>query len=156
MNTFHDLFRFPTRKVDGNSPPDDRRGEFFSQLVERSRKLHLWSPGQPTSQTGRRILIGIATWSGYDLALLDLIEDAIHAPIRIDVFDTEVCRTPPDLERYIPGLDPGPQTPFVGLWENGQLVEMAAGFPGRQLAARVCSLEWDDVTACMAAVHARP
>jgi hypothetical protein len=156
MNTFHDLFRFPTRKIDGKFPPDDRRGEFFPQLVERSRKLHLWSPGQPTSQTGQRILIGIATWSGYDLALLDLIEDAFTAPIRIDVFDTTVCRTEADLEGYIPGLDSGPQTPFVGLWENGRLVETAAGSSGRQLVARVCSLEWAEVLDCMATVNSRP
>src|SRR4051812_38315743 len=125
MTTFHDLFRQPTRPVDGTFPPD-RRSELLPALVERSRKLHIWEPGQPTSTHGPRLLIGVATWSGYDLNLLDLVEEAFHAPVRIDVFDTDKCRSMDDLNAYIPGFEIGHQPPYVGLWQDGTLVETAA------------------------------
>lgn len=144
MNTFHDLFRQPTRAIDG-AFPEDRRRELLPAVVERSRKLHLWSPGQPTAVVGPRLLIGVATWSGYDLNLLDLIEEATHAPVRIDVFDTDACLSQAELDLYIPGVNTGPQTPFVGLWQDGVLVEKQSGHWGRQLVARVCGIEWADV-----------
>lgn len=154
MNTFHDLFRQPTRAVNGAFPADRRR-ELLPQLVARSRKLHLWAPGQPTSEVGPRLLIGVATWSGYDLNLLDLIEESTHAPIRIDVFDIDGCQSLTDLEQFIPNVDIGPQTPFVGLWRDGTLVEQASGHSGRQLVARECGLDPADVDARLGSVLSR-
>ena len=154
MTTFHDLFRQPTRAVNG-SFPDDRRGELFPNLVERSRKLHLWTPGQPISQRGLRLLIGIATWSGYDLNLLDLVEDAVHSPVRIDVFDTGSCLTIDDFRRFVPDTELGNSTPVVGLWDNGRLVESGWGESGRQIVIRVCNIDPTDVVSRMKTILQR-
>jgi hypothetical protein len=154
MNTFHDLFRQPTRPVDGAFPADRRR-ELLPRVVERSRKLHLWSAGEPIPCTGQRLLIGVATWSGYDLNLLDLIEEFADGPVRIDVFDVDTCLSPGELDRYIPNVDIGPQTPFAGLWRDGVLVEQASGHQGRLLVARVCGLSPDAVDERLSSIYAR-
>lgn len=144
MTTFHDLFRQPTRKVNGSFPPD-HRDELFPGMVERSRKLHLWAPGLPTSEHGPRLLIGVAMWSGYDLNLLDLVEEAVHGPVRIDVFDIGVCQSVPEIDAYIPGLGDVPMPPFAGLWNDGRLIEAAAGHPARELICRVCDIPSDEM-----------
>jgi hypothetical protein len=148
MNTFHDLFRQPTRAV-GTSFPSDRRRELFPGFVERSPKLHLWSPGQPIPDRGSRLLVGVATWSGYDLNLLDLIEEAPASAVRVDVFDTDALPDLAALEHYIPGVEMAHQTPIVGHWLDGRLVETAVGFHGWHLVARVCGIPASDVDARM-------
>ena len=140
MTTFHDLFRQPAQAVNGAFPPD-RRAELFPGLVERSRKLHLWAPGQPTSDVGPRLLIGIAVWSERDLELLDVIENATHTPVRIDVFNLDQCRSPDEIRRYVPGVEVPQQSPLVGLWNDTVFVESASGFHGRQLVYRVLGLD---------------
>lgn len=154
MNTFHDLFRLPTR------PPStanflDRRRELFPGFVERSPRLHLWSPDQLIPDRGPRLLIGAATWSGYDLNLLDLIEEAPVVGIRVDVFDVDSLTNEDDFQRYIPGLVHAFQTPFVGYWVDGRLVESATGFHGRQLVVRVCGLPTWEVESRMNTVISR-
>ena len=44
----------------------------FPECVKNS-EMHLWQPGQPIAAHGRRLLIGVATYSVYDLKLLDLV-----------------------------------------------------------------------------------
>lgn len=154
MNTFHDLFRQPTRRV-GEDFPKDRRRELFPGFVERSPKLHLWSADQPVPEQGPRLLIGVATWSGYDLNLLDLIEEAPASPVRVDVFDVDSCSDLSELQRHLPGLGSPTHTPFVGYWIDGKLVESATGFHGRQLAARVCNLPAEEVEARMNTIRNR-
>lgn len=154
MNTFHDLFRYTTRPMNGAFPPD-RRSELFPDMVSRSRKLHLWAPGQPTSEFGQRLLIGIATWSGYDLNLLDLIEEAVHSPVRIDVFDTNSTPNFDAIREYLPGIEDGMMVPFAGLWNDGQFIESAAGHEAIRLVKRVCNLDDTTVDARLSTVLAR-
>ena len=45
----------------------------FPECVESS-EIHLWRPGQRIAAIGRRILIGVATYSVYDLKLLDVLQ----------------------------------------------------------------------------------
>ncbi|MBY0512691.1 MAG: hypothetical protein K2P78_02125 [Gemmataceae bacterium] len=154
MNTFHDLFRQPTRRV-GSAFPSDRRRELFPGFVERSPKLHLWTAGQPVPEHGPRLLIGVATWSGYDLNLLDLVEEAPASPVRVDVFDIDSCLDPAILDRYVPGAVAPVQPPLVGYWNDGRLVEWAAGHLGHQLVVRVCNLPPQDVETRMRSILAR-
>src|SRR5688572_7885146 len=72
----------------------DNRSERFPSVVREHPILHLWHPGQsfPTDQP--RLLIGVATWSGYDMLLLDLIaserllsDRPNDTTVRVDVFD---------------------------------------------------------------------
>ena len=153
MNTFHDLFRQPTR-AHGGPLPKDRRRELFPGFVERSPKLHLWAPGQPVPDRGQRRLIGAATWSGYDLNLLDLIEEAPADAVRVDVFDADAA-TLQTLDQFVPGIEFPHHTPFVGYWLDGAFVESAVGYDGRHLAARVCGIPAEDVNARMKDLYSR-
>jgi hypothetical protein len=152
MNTFHDLFRQPTRRVGGGFPPDRRR-ELFPGFVERSPKLHLRTD-QAVPAKGAYLLLGVATWSGYDMNLLDLIEEVPDNGVRVEVFDADSFSTPDDLARLIPGTA-FLQTPFVGYWLDGKLVESASGYAARQLVARVCGLDLAEVDDRMKSVTAR-
>lgn len=140
MTTFHDLFRQPTRAVGGGFPPDHRR-ELFPGYVARSPRLHLWSPGDPIPERGERLLVGVATWSGYDLNLLDLIEEAPAGPIRVDVFDLDTCPDQHAIADRVPGIGEVVQPPVAGYWVDGRLVETAGGHRASQLVARVCGLD---------------
>ena len=152
MNTFHDLFRQPTRKA-GDTFPADRRSALLPGFVERSPKLHLWSPDQPPPP-GARLLVGVAVWSGYDMNLLDLIEEAPESGVRVEVFDVDCLKSSADLARIMPDLA-GLQTPFVGLWEDGRLVESAEGFAGRGLVTRACGLDPTEVEGRMKSLLTR-
>jgi hypothetical protein len=124
----------------------------FPEFVESS-EMHLWRPGQPMSANGRRLVIGVATYSVHDLNLLDLIQSYLtshsvnggidFAPdsvLSVDVFDVLDCRTPNDFEKYVPGIGPVSQTPVVGLWVDGGLVGSAFGYDGRMLIYSACQL----------------
>jgi hypothetical protein len=92
----------------------------------------------PAASEGERILVGIATWSVYDLKLLDTLDAALsnggHQTV-VDVFDVDDCDGHKDFERYIPGLTQVLATPVVGIWRDGALISSATGASGRILLA---------------------
>jgi hypothetical protein len=153
MNTFHDLFRQPTRRAGAGFPPDRRR-ELFPGFVERSPRLRLWVPGQSIPAQGSFLLLGVATWSGYDMNLLDLIEGTPDTGIHVEVLDVDTVSSAEALARLFPGVALL-QTPFVGYWLDGKLTESASGFEGRKLVARVCGLNLSEVEDRMKTVTAR-
>ncbi len=108
---------------------NDRAGQLFPLLVERSR-LHLWRPGEPIVAS-RRLLVGVATWSLYDLSLLDRLDDAAARDAavvdRIDVFDLDRMERG-DFEDHLPGLGEVLGTPVVGFWEDGIAGEKGFGW----------------------------
>ena len=95
--------------------------------------------GRPDVPHETRFLIGVATWSGYDWAMLDkLAARGPRLPCRVDVFDVDDCKvadhkTPADFEGYVPDIGPVYHTPLVGRWQDGLLVDKASGFKGRAL-----------------------
>jgi hypothetical protein len=141
MSKFHDLLQARADVPVGEQQESARKS--FPLVVSKSR-YNLWSPGQPISTHGNRLLVGVATYAEPDLALLDLLQEAVdwrdkNAP-RIDVFNTLDCKSRQDFEKYIPGIGDVFQTPAVGLWQNGVLTDTAWGKPARDLIARVCNL----------------
>src|SRR5215471_5072327 len=62
----------------------------FPNRVAQSR-LHLWRPTDPIVARGTRLFVGIATWSGFDLRLLDILDQALQEGTilddHIDVFN---------------------------------------------------------------------
>src|SRR5207248_1352338 len=72
MSRFEELFRTVDRPVGDHFPPD-RRGKLFPGVLAQSQRLRPWVAGQPAPRGGRYLLIGVVTWSGYDMALLDRI-----------------------------------------------------------------------------------
>jgi hypothetical protein len=106
--------------------------------VVAQSNLHLWQPGDPVAHQGKRILLGVATYSIYDMRLLDVLDEEAgrrngQTP-RLDVFSVARCRTHEDFARYIPDLGTVLQTPVVGVWEGGALKEKGQGKPARDLA----------------------
>jgi hypothetical protein len=105
-----------------------------------------WWPVDATPHgPGNRLLIGVAVWSGYDLRMLDLLEEAIRAgrgsEVLVGVFDIDRVGSLAELERLLPGIGTVPQTPLVGLWSAGAIKEVAQGFQARQLVSRLFGID---------------
>jgi hypothetical protein len=119
-------------------PGDQQRKAnlLFPELVSRS-SMHLWKPGDPIDAAGRRLLVGVATYSPRDLELLDRLEEYLRvwSAERVDVFNIDDCKAQDDFCKYVPGLVKVLQTPVVGLWINGALSTSATGQPASDILA---------------------
>jgi hypothetical protein len=126
MEKFADLLL----KTSGNpGQAQQLAAELFPRVVAMS-KMKLWRIGDPFSNVGSRILIGIAaSYSIPDLQLLDEITSNISD--QMDVFDVSDCKEMKDFENYIPGIGNVYATPIIGYWENGVLKESLSGFHAR-------------------------
>jgi hypothetical protein len=141
MTTFFDLF---VRHSSDPSVRDDPKwaDQRFPALVASS-PFQLWRPGDPmVFKDNLRLLIGVATWSGYDMRLLDVIAEALGRnpadPPTIDVFNTVDCRSAEDFTRYIPGLHDISQMPVVGFfWRVEQLSTAYHGHAARESIAKI-------------------
>jgi hypothetical protein len=128
------------------SEENERAKALFPRLVQQSR-LHLWSPGDPIDR-GRRLLVGVATWSLYDLSLLDVLDQVLAEGCsgldRIDLFDLDEVEQR-DFDKYVPGLGKVVGTPVAGHWENAILGDRAFGWQAIQLTSRLVgvSLTWN-------------
>ena len=110
----------------------------------RESHMHLWYPGDPVSDRGRRFLIGVAMWSGYDLVLLDVLNDAVEQgkiTDRIDVSDCGQLQSRDQFRSYIPGLGEVFQFPVLGVWEFGTFTRCEQGFQARSLILSTYGLE---------------
>jgi len=122
-------------------PAEEREQWVTSQLEQlfSGSVLNAWHLGDPVPTTGCRILIGIVSWSGYDLRLLDALRqaDTVRGQGRIDVLDIEAAARSSGsydyFERVIPGIGKIYQTPIVGIWNNGALMQRGSGAAGREL-----------------------
>jgi len=81
------------------------------------------------------VVMGIAFYSLPDLQLLDELVQASKSghSYSIDIFDVLDCKSMADFDQLIPGVTPVYQTPVVGIWESGKLIEKAWGATARQL-----------------------
>jgi hypothetical protein len=83
------------------------------------------------------MLLGIAPYSLPDLELLDALKESHRqnstSSQRVQVFDVLSCTNANDFDQYVPGIGRVYQTPVVGIWENGVLVQKATGLKARQL-----------------------
>jgi hypothetical protein len=114
------------------------------QLAERVRQSALtWFPDHvETNGTGRRLVVGVAVWSNYDLRLLDLMNEAAKQPdLCVAVLNIDELGSQADIQRVFPGIGDVFQTPVVGYWAAGQLRETASGFAGRQLVGRLLGFD---------------
>jgi hypothetical protein len=149
MTTFFDLFiqHSSDPSVRDNPTWADRR---FSDLAASS-PFHLWTPGDPIPERDVRYLLGVATWSGYDMRLLDVIAEAIRQhpfnPPAIDVFNTADCREQQDFDRYISGIDAVLHTPVVGFWNNGLLKVSVQGHAAREFLAGIFDFRSAEIVA---------
>lgn len=96
-------------------------------------------PALPESPNGTadKLVVGVASWSKYDLALLDELDTfaASHPGFRICVFDVD--RVGREFEQFVPGIGEVVRTPVVGRWSAGVLVERGTGTAGREIVRRM-------------------
>src|SRR5207247_75942 len=120
-----------------------QKREYLRLIAEGG--MHIWSRGDPVPATGKRLLIGYVTWSGYERLLLKIVKEALTGPdrpqIRVDVFDMDDCRSVEEFNDYIPGIGEVCCAPVVGLWADGKLCEKMACSPSRGIIARACGLD---------------
>ena len=144
MNRFLKLFRRETPAPLGQIYADDRSAVFPS-IVAESLDIELWPRNRSTPATGTFLLIGVETWSGYDMKLLDEVEHAIDKPDVVGVFDMQEAQSPDDFDSRIPGLRDVVQGPVVGLWKDGQLIESGSGHSAQNIVFKSCGLNPDDI-----------
>jgi hypothetical protein len=144
MSDFAELFQSVERPVGDHFPPDSR-GQRFPDIVSSSRRFHLFVRGQSIPTSGRVLIVGVVTWSGYDMKLLDRIDSLPDDDLHIEVFDSDTFRTASEVETLIPGINVYAQTPFVGYWVDGVLKDFAAGAFGRKLIANIIGVDPDEL-----------
>jgi hypothetical protein len=147
MTTFFDLFMRNAAGPESRADPTwaDRQ---LPALVAES-PFRLWHPGDPIPEHGLRLLIGVATWSGFDMRLLDVLADVITRRAAkdevVELFNTADCNTPPAFRRYIPKLHNPSQTPYVGIWRDGVLDWSGQGHSAREQVARMFGSGSDEI-----------
>jgi hypothetical protein len=144
MNRFSNLFW----SHPGLNPGEQQRvvEREFPAAVADSR-LRLWRPGDPIASHGVRILIGVAPWSGYDMRLLDVVDEGMgRGPAMVvEVFSTSDCHTQKDFEKYISGVSAVYQPPVVGFWRDGRLEWSGQGAEARERVARLFGSGSDEI-----------
>jgi hypothetical protein len=145
MPPFTDLVRSTALSASPDGSLGDRQRAIDSLFpsVVSATPLRLWQPGDPIETAGRRLLLGVATWSVPDVTMLDELARALDSRptgLVVDVFNVAGVRSAADFERYVPGVGMVFHTPVVGLWIDGRLVAKASGQSGRDLVAEVCPL----------------
>jgi hypothetical protein len=123
---FHELLDNPTLAEPGVLQSQARQR--FASLVSGSR-FDRRSKADPIAD-GRLIILGTASYSRKDLSLLDEIDNA-HSRWQqawtIAVFDVTECKSPADMQAYLPQDSVPPQSPMLQVWESGILRQSAHG-----------------------------
>jgi hypothetical protein len=103
------------------------------------------------------VLLGVATWSGYDMQLLDTLHDAMSRPgdyPSVALFNAGILTSMDEFYKYIPGVPFVFHTPAVGIWRDGVLTERAEGYAGRDLVARMFGSSSDAIVAALTQARA--
>lgn len=146
MSSFYDLLRLfrSSAEPDGSlALAQQKIDDLFPAVVAKS-PFRLWAPGDAIAAQGKRLLIGVATWSGLDMQFLDFLArrlQEVPGGLIVEVFNVASCPSQDALERYIPGIGMVFQTPVVGFWSDGKLVDKRSGKPGRELVARAAQID---------------
>jgi hypothetical protein len=147
MNGFFELFARNAARPKAWED-SDWADERFPEVVAES-PFHLWQPGDPVPRQGLRLLIGVATWSGYDMRLLDVVAEAAAdgRGETIEVFNTAECKDPRDFARYIPSRAKVLHTPVVGEWREGVLAWSGSGESAQEHVTRLFGTDSDAIVA---------
>lgn len=126
--TFSDLLR----RFRGDAQRNGPAGEALRQMLASSH-LRSWAEEEPPPAQGVRLLLLVATWSRYDLQLLDTLNQRIASPqdvVRLDVASIDDFYQE-DFERVLPGIDRVRVEPVLGVWRDGALTERLWGWPAK-------------------------
>lgn len=106
----------------------------FPSLVEQSH-MKMWRIGDTVPPPGNQVIwIGVATWSLYDMELLDVLEAKLQQTTLkegIWVFDIDTFDWL-QFEKHLPGIGKIFHPPIVGSWNQGVLEERLSGAKARE------------------------
>lgn len=114
------------------------------------QRLKFCRAGDPVPPASDWVRIGVATWSRYDLELLDAIAESRQRSrsddAQLEIFDVdELFHNPTDptahFETYVPGIGKVLSPPLLGVWQAGELVTKASGFQAREILIRRYNLD---------------
>jgi hypothetical protein len=156
MNRFQQLL-----EPDLGSPGEEqeRAARLLPGLVEQSR-FRWWTMGGASPTEAKFLVLLIVTWSHYDLALLDVIEEQRtseflnngSASIPVYVGDLGQYQEIEQLTQDIPTIHKNPrQTPVAALWEDGGFRVTEYGYAARNLLASVLGISAQDLNEQVAA-----
>lgn len=135
---FADLLKTPVCGSIGEQQTQSGR-RFWAEL-ERAG-IRRWQPGQAVPASGTWLLIGLApSWSMRDLELMDTIVANVTDPkrlLQVSFFDVSAPHGQADVGLYVPALKKFYQTPVVGFWRDGKLLEYGDGARARRIVHRV-------------------
>jgi hypothetical protein len=148
MNQFQELLD-PTSEL----TPGEQQTLASDRLPDVVRTSHLrwWVRPRVTPPTGQLLLVIIAPYSHYDLAMLDILDETVAKSDGsktwnlegVYVSNLQSYHSIDDLTLDIPDIKHFPlQTPLVASWDNGKL-EWACGKSGRDLAAKTVGIPAD-------------
>ena len=145
------MSRFANLLLRSDNPADvQRRAELELPLVLSRSNLHFWRLGEIIISDTTRFLVGVATWSLYDLRLLDALDAEFangNRVERVDVFDIDSCRTQEDVSAFIPNIGKVFDAPVVGVWRNELQIKHASGYEGRKLLVEAFGLDHKKIVA---------
>jgi hypothetical protein len=110
--------------------------------------FRLFNLGDPIPQQGTFILLGVATWSDYNMHLLDMLEEAMGRPgdhPAVAVFNAGNLTSMEAIRKYIPDCPEMFHPPALGLWRDGVLTERAEGYRACDAVARLFGFTAEDV-----------
>jgi hypothetical protein len=146
MSRFLDLAHRPHDEADPHAA--DR---LLPSIVKIST-FQMWNRGDPIPRRGVFVLLGVATWSGYDMQLLDTLQEIMAGKRRdwtIGIFNAGILTGQEALREYVPDAPFVFHTPVVGVWRDGFLTDRAEGSTARDLVARMFGSSSDDVIAAV-------
>jgi len=141
---------------DSSSTPKTEQERAARQLPDVVKSSHLkwWTKKAAIPAQGKALLLVVASYSQYDLALLDVLDAALAQPdapkrllsVPIYVANLQQYQTVEQLTEDIPTItEAPPQTPVAAVWENGVLTKSACGYHGRSLAADALGLSSEEL-----------
>lgn len=145
---------------DTTSTPREEQERASRDLVGAVQRSHLqwWTKKVEIPTRGKAILIIVAPYSHYDLALLDALDAALarqqaskaRLPVPVYVGNIQEYPTVEALSKDVPLIKQAPpQTPITALWVKGRLSKSAWGKDGRDLTADVLGLKPEELDACV-------
>jgi hypothetical protein len=151
MSRFKDLLSPGER----TSPMDEQRraSAGLADAVSASN-LRRWEGRAVLPERGKCLLLAVAPYSQYDLALLDILDERLGSgwaeAVPVYVVNLLEYDSADQVRADFPGLKQVHQTPLAALWEDGA-AKVAGGKQARDLAAEALGLDPEELLRRVAA-----
>lgn len=144
MTSFRDLL-----KPDAQLSPAEEQRLASARLADVVRASHLrWWNGS-THVQGDYLLLAVAPYSQYDLALLDLLNERLGSgvlSVPVYVSNLQAYQSVEQVNADFPGIGQPSQSPVAAFSSAGVLQKVAQGKRARDIAAEVLGLSADELS----------